>query len=154
MAVPSASELRSFLREFLPDYMIPAAYVCLDTFPLTATRKINRMALPAPDPVALPEEQAFEAPSTPFEELLADIFRDVLKIEAISIHHNFFDLGGHSLLATQVMSRIYDQLDVKLPVRMLFEAPTLAGLAQRVEQALITKIQSMDESEKQQLLAV
>jgi acyl carrier protein len=151
---PEANDLRTFLRETLPDYMIPAAFVCLEAFPLTATKKINRLALPAPNPVVLPDRQTFMAPSTPFEKILADIFREVLKIETLSIHHNFFDLGGHSLLATQVMSRIYDQFEVKLPVRTLFEAPTLAELALQVEQAVIALIQHMDESEKQQLLAV
>lgn len=150
----NANDLRTFLRQLLPDYMIPAAFVSLDSFPLTANGKINRLALPAPDPVVLPDRQAFVAPSTPFEEILADIFREVLKIEALSIHHNFFDLGGHSLLATQVMSRIYDQFGVKLPVHTLFNVPTLAELALQVEQAVLTLIQNMDESEKQQLLAV
>jgi amino acid adenylation domain-containing protein len=152
-SAPEPAELRQFLQRSLPDYMVPSAFVCLEAFPLTPTKKINRRALPAPDPVSLPEEQGFVPPSTPFEEILADIFCEVLKVKTISIHHNFFDLGGHSLLATQVMSRIYDQFDVKIPVRALFETPTLAKLAPQVEQAVIAMIQNMDESEKEQLLA-
>jgi amino acid adenylation domain-containing protein len=150
---PQAAELRPFLQRSLPDYMFPAAFVCLDAFPLTANGKINRLALPAPEPVTMANTQDFVAPSTPFEEILADIFCDVLNVETVSVHHNFFDLGGHSLLATQVMSRIYDQLDVRIPVRTLFEAPTLARLSPHVEQAVIHMIQGMDDSEKQRLLA-
>jgi amino acid adenylation domain-containing protein/non-ribosomal peptide synthase protein (TIGR01720 family) len=134
-AAPDANDLRNFLRQSLPDYMIPAAFVSLDAFPLTANGKINRLALPAPDPLIRPDPQTFVAPSTPFEEIMADIFCEVLKVDAISVHHNFFDLGGHSLLATQVMSRVYDRFDARLPVRTLFEAPTLGELARRIEQA-------------------
>ncbi|MFZ6029474.1 MAG: amino acid adenylation domain-containing protein [Chloroflexota bacterium] len=149
---PQADELRRHLRHSLPDYMIPAIFVSLDEFPLTANGKINRLALPAPE--AGPSGPIeFVAPSTPFEEIAADIFREVLNAEIISIHHNFFDdLGGHSLLATQVISRIFDQFDVRLPVRTLFEAPTLAEFAPQIEQAVIARIQNMDETEKQRLL--
>jgi amino acid adenylation domain-containing protein len=129
-----AGELRSFLKERLPDYMIPAAFVMLDVLPLTASGKIDRRALPAPDP-ASEADHLFEAPRTPVEETLAAIWSAVLKRDRIGAGDNFFDLGGHSLLATQVMSRIRSAFQLDLPLRLLFQHPTVAGLAACVDEA-------------------
>jgi non-ribosomal peptide synthetase component F len=129
----STNELQSFLKQKLPEFMVPSAFVFLDSLPLTPNGKIDRNALPAPDQSRPEMEEHYIAPRTPIEELLAEIWADVLKMERVGIRDNFFDLGGHSLLATQVVSRIRETLQVDLPLRALFEAPTIAELALRIE---------------------
>jgi len=122
--------LREYLAKTLPAYMVPAIFVRLDAMPLTPNRKVNRnalAALPAPDREALGE--AFVAPRTLMEERLATIWRDLLGIERVGVHDNFFELGGHSLLATQVVSRIRKTLSIELPLRHMFEYPTVTELA-------------------------
>jgi amino acid adenylation domain-containing protein len=127
--------LRSFLQEKLPDYMVPSVFMMLNALPLTPNGKVDRRALPAPE--LRPElELTFVAPRTPVEEMLASIWAGVLGIEQVGIHNNFFELGGHSLLATQVISKVRDTLAVELPLRSLFEAPTVATLAEHVENSL------------------
>lgn len=132
---PTAIELRSFLREKLPEHMVPAAFVLLDSFPLTPNGKIDRRSLPAPDDTRSELDEAFVGFRTPTEELLADIWAQVLGVGRVGIYDNFFDLGGHSLLATQVMSRIRDTFKVEMTLRRLFETPTVAGLAEGLEQS-------------------
>lgn len=131
---PAASELRKHLQLSLPDYMVPSAFVLLDEMPLTPNNKVDRRVLPAPDYLAPEPGNRFVAPLTPAEEILVDVWAGVLNLDRVGIHDNFFELGGHSLLATQVMSRIRDVLQVELPLRVLFESPTIAGLAERIEQ--------------------
>ncbi|HET6978727.1 MAG TPA: amino acid adenylation domain-containing protein [Pyrinomonadaceae bacterium] len=128
-----SAELRSYLKERLPDYMVPSAIVLLDEFPLTSNGKINRQALPAPDPTRSDMEETYVAPRTPVEEVVAGFFGDVIGVERVGSTDNFFDLGGHSLLATLVMARIRQAFNVELPLRRIFEAPTVAGLAGIVE---------------------
>ncbi len=131
-----APELRARLKEELPQYMVPSAFVVLDALPLTPHGKVDRKALPAPgansDRLA---EGAFVAPRTPAEATLAAIWANVLglAIDRVGVHDDFFDLGGHSLLATQVASRLRDAFGVEVPLRGLFEARTVAGLAGLVE---------------------
>jgi amino acid adenylation domain-containing protein len=120
-------ELRSFLRSKLPDYMMPADFVFLDSLPLTPSGKINRRALPAPDRSA--KEENFVSPRNEVEQRLTDIWSTVLRRERIGIEDNFFDLGGHSLLATQLISRVRSAFQIDLPLRHLFESPTVAELA-------------------------
>ena len=127
----TAGELRAHLRELLPDYMVPSAFVSMEALPLNANGKIDRAALPVP---AVATETEI-APRTPVEELIAGIWADLLGLEHCGVEENFFDLGGHSLLATQVISRVRKSFGVELPVRAAFEAPTVAGLAARVEAA-------------------
>ena len=105
-ARPTANELRGFLKDKLPEYMVPAVFVLLDAFPLTANGKVDRRALPTPDGRRPELDEAFVACRTPTEELLAEIWGQVLGVERVGIYDNFFQLGGHSLLATQVVSRI------------------------------------------------
>jgi amino acid adenylation domain-containing protein len=132
---PGAPELRTHLRQRLPDYMVPSAFVPIDALPLTAGGKLDSCALPAPDPTRPELEEAFVAPRTPLEQGLATVWSAVLGIQRIGIQDNFFDLGGHSLLATQVMSRIRQAFRVDLPLRTIFEGPTVAALAARVASA-------------------
>ncbi|HEV2707207.1 MAG TPA: amino acid adenylation domain-containing protein, partial [Pyrinomonadaceae bacterium] len=129
----SAPELRQRLQKKLPEYMIPSAFVMLEKLPQTASGKVNRPALPAPELRRDALAESFVAPRTPIEELLARIWSEVLKVERIGIEDDFFALGGHSLLATQLISRVRESFAVDLPLRALFECPTVAGLAQRVE---------------------
>lgn len=130
---PVANGLSGFVREQLPDYMVPTAFVSLEALPLTPNNKVDRKALPAPDLQRLESATPFVAPRNPVEVALAAIWAEVLGIEKIGIHENFFDLGGHSLLATQVISRVRRQFEVDLPLRDLFENPTVAGLAAGIE---------------------
>ena len=131
--LPTTGELRSFLQNKLPDYMIPGVFVYLQALPLTTNGKVDRRALPAPDTARPGLESAFVAPESGIEKTLAEIWRGVLGVEQVGIHDNFFDLGGHSLLAMQVVSRIRDAFEVSLPLIDLFEKPTVAGLAERIE---------------------
>ena len=129
-----APRLREALRGKLPEYMTPSAFVVLDALPLSPNGKVDRKAIPAPD-AARPElEEAYVAPATPVEQTLAALWTEVLGVERVGTHDNFFELGGHSLLATQVISRLRKSLQVELPLRSLFEAPTVADLAARIEE--------------------
>ncbi|MBW4493171.1 MAG: amino acid adenylation domain-containing protein [Oscillatoria princeps RMCB-10] len=128
---PSGSELRSFLQQKLADYMVPAAFVVLEALPVTPNGKVDRRALPAPD-IELIREKQFVAPRTPTEEVIANILGAVLGLERVSLHDNFFELGGHSLLAIQVISRLQEAFQTSLPLRCLFEAPTVAELAREI----------------------
>ncbi|MET0399300.1 MAG: amino acid adenylation domain-containing protein, partial [Longimicrobiaceae bacterium] len=130
-ARPEAAELRAWLRERLPEYMVPSAFVALDAFPLTGSGKLDRRALPEPAAEAAAASE-FAAPSTPVEEILAGIWSAVLGVERVGVHDDFFALGGHSLLGTQVLSRIRAAFEVELPLRALFEEPTIAALAGRI----------------------
>ncbi len=124
------ADLRRHLAERLPDYMVPTAVVMLDALPLTANGKLDRKALPAP---AFAGHADAREPLTPNEHALAALFAEALGRDAVGVDDSFFDLGGHSLLATRLVSRIRAELDVALPVRALFEAPSVAQLAQRLD---------------------
>ena len=136
-AAPAATDLRAFLADRLPAYMVPSAFVTLDALPLTPNGKVDRRALPAPE-LAAEGGAPFVAPRGPIEETLAGIFSELLRIPAdrVGAHDGFFELGGHSLLATQAVTRVRSALGVELPLRALFEAPTPAELASRVEAAM------------------
>ena len=125
--------LRKALLQSLPEYMVPAHVVLLERLPLTPNGKVDRKALPAPDMAR--SETGYVAPRTPTETLLADIWAGILGLDRVGIHDNFFDLGGHSLLATRVISTLRTDTGAELPLRVLFEAPTVAELAQRVDRA-------------------
>src|SRR5437588_11814214 len=136
--------LRSFLGERLPEYMVPSHIMLLDALPLTANGKVDRRALPAPHLSAEQgHKQGLHHLQGPIEELLAGIWQELLHVPVISSHDHFFALGGHSLLAMQVVTRIRQQLGLQLPLRTLFEAPTLVALRQRVQQQLRTEPQEL-----------
>ncbi|TDX62566.1 amino acid adenylation domain-containing protein [Methylosinus sp. sav-2] len=131
---PNVLALRNHLRRLLPDHMIPSAFVTLDEMPLTANGKLDRAALPAPPRDAV-RDSAFVAPRTEDEESLAEIWRDLLKLERVGADDSFFLLGGHSMLAAQLRARIHQSLGVELPLGAIFEDQTLAALAARLDGA-------------------
>ncbi len=129
-------QLRKFLKERLPEYMLPSVIVLLEALPLTPSGKVDRRALPVPDKQKNESEVGFVAPRNPQQEEVAHIWSQILKREQIGIYDNFFDLGGHSLLATLVISRLRETFQVELPLRSLFEEPTVAQLVERIEKML------------------
>ncbi|PZU94481.1 MAG: non-ribosomal peptide synthetase [Pseudanabaena sp.] len=132
----TGKELRSFLKEKLPDYMIPTFFVFLDELPLTPNGKVDRQALPTPDLASPSLENSFVSPSTTTEQAIAKVWQEILKIEQIGVHDNFFELGGHSLIATQVISRLPQIFGLDIPLSLLFELPTIAELADRIDTML------------------
>src|SRR5207249_4782297 len=131
-AAPRGEALRRFLRTKLPEYMVPAAFVELAALPLTANGKVDRGALPAP--VRPEREHPLVAPRTPVEAVLAGIWAEILGVEQVGVHDDFFDLGGHSLLASRLIARANQAFGLSTPLRSLFEAPTVAGLAEQLIQ--------------------
>jgi amino acid adenylation domain-containing protein len=130
---PTASELHRFLRQTLPEHMIPSVYVMLEQLPLTPNGKIDRQALPAPDQARPDLTTAYVAPRTPTEQEVARVWAEVVRLERVGVHDSFFELGGHSLLAVQVIARLEQRFEVELGVRPIFENPTVAGLAAAIE---------------------
>lgn len=128
--LPKITELRKFIIEELPEFMVPSAFVFLDSLPVTPSGKVDRKALPEPDRARPDLEETFVAPRNPVEKVLTGIWAEVLDIEKVGIHDNFFDLGGHSILVTQLVTRIRDALQVELPLRTIFEIPTVSALTQ------------------------
>ena len=135
-SAPQASALREYLAARLPDYMVPAAFVGLESLPLTANGKVDRKALPSPGLVAPQRVEAPVAPRNRVEELVAASWAAALGLEVVGVHDNFFELGGHSIAAAQLLTRLNRTFGVELPLRGLFEAPTVAGLANLIEAML------------------
>jgi amino acid adenylation domain-containing protein len=131
----SVGELRDYLKETLPLPMIPANFVELEALPLTAHGKVNRRLLPAPEASAASASDAFIAPRTPTEEVLAGIWSQVLGVSLVSASDSFFDLGGHSLLATQLISSVRQTFRIELPIRAIFESPKLSAQAAKIDEA-------------------
>ncbi|OUC11649.1 MAG: non-ribosomal peptide synthetase [Alkalinema sp. CACIAM 70d] len=127
------ANLRQFLRGKLPDYMVPNAFMVLDALPLTPNGKVDRKALPAPEATRRDLIESYVAPRTPVEQTIAEIWANVLSLDRVGIHDNFFELGGYSLLAIQIVSRLRPALQVEIPLPSLFDLPTVAELANRVE---------------------
>ncbi|NYG35447.1 amino acid adenylation domain-containing protein [Sphaerotilus montanus] len=132
-----AAGLAAHLGQLLPSYMVPSRFLVHEALPLTPNGKIDRKRLPAPDNVPMPTQDSHLPPVTPTETLLACVWQEVLRLERVGRHDHFFALGGHSLLATQVVSRLRRQLGIELPLRTVFAAPTLAGLAEQIDQRLL-----------------
>jgi acyl-CoA synthetase (AMP-forming)/AMP-acid ligase II/acyl carrier protein len=129
-----ASELLSYLHDKLPDYMIPTAYVLLDGLPLTPNGKVDRRALPPPEAGAQGQSEHYVAPRTRTEEAMAALWAGLLGVEGLGVENDFFMLGGHSLLAVQLIFAIQDTFGVELPLRNLFDTPTVRGLAQLIDE--------------------
>jgi acyl carrier protein/uncharacterized protein YejL (UPF0352 family) len=156
---PTTSELRQFMQQRLPMYMLPSVFVFLEALPLTTSGKLNRKALPAPDSSNRPTlAKEFVSPRTPTEEVMARIWTQVLGVEKVGVHDNFFELGGHSLMATTLISRIRASFSVELAVPYIFEAPTVAQLALAITQGLGAKatvpaIERIEDDDELELLA-
>jgi amino acid adenylation domain-containing protein len=163
---PTVSDLRSFLGERLPAYMVPSAFVTMDALPITPSGKVDHRALPVPEGDRPDLDQEFVAPRTETERVLADeIFTSILGLEEVGARDNFFELGGSSLQATQVISRVQNRFKVLLPLRRVFETPTVAGLAGTIdqemaalglaveEQRLLREIDQLSDEEVERLLA-
>ena len=127
---PNVSEIRRFLEEKLPDYMIPATFITLDALPLTDTLKVDRKALPKPNGLRPEIAVPYAAPRNSIEAALAKIWAEMLELDQVCVHDNFFDLGGHSLAATRVISRVVLTFPLNLPVKVLFDSPTVAEMAE------------------------
>ena len=163
-AVPQHA-LTNMLKAKLPEYMVPADIVFLETLPLTSSGKVDRKSLPAPVHDRSRLMNQYIAPRTPYEKEIARIWGEVMSLENPGLHDNFFELGGHSLLATRVISRINCAFGIQLPLRNIFESPTIVGLAQtllinksRVLQevaltTLLDQLENLSEAEAEQLLA-
>jgi len=149
---PTANDLRGFLGASLPDYMIPATFVKLRQLPITPNGKIDRTALPTPDDSNTLRDNACTPPQTDMEKTVAGILGRLLGLENVDVEENFFALGGHSLLGAQLMARVADTFGVEVPLRTLFEAPTVAKLSAEIERVLVAKLHAMSESEAERLL--
>ncbi len=146
------SGLHEALSAHLPDYMIPSAFVALDALPMTHNGKVDRAALPVPDASNMLRDEVRETPRTPTEERVAQILAALLDRDSLSIDDNFFMLGGHSLLGTQIIAQISAAFDVDMPLRSLFEAPTVRLLAEEIEQRILAKLEAMSDEEVLRLL--
>jgi len=154
-------ELRAALRKKLPEYMLPSAFVFLKNLPLTPNGKVDRAALPEPEDVRAGVQSEFLAPRTPVEEKLAGLWAGLLKLKTIGVYDNFFELGGHSLLATQVVSRMRKEFQVEITLVSLFESPTVAAMAEKIEKAtadntarLLLELDQLSDDEASRLLGL
>ena len=128
----SVSALRALLSGKLPEYMIPSRFVLMDSLPLMATGKVDRRALPEVENARPKLDTLYVSPRTPAEEQLATIWAEVLSLDRVGIHDDFFDLGGHSLSATRIVSQVFKQFHLEIPLRSLFESPTIAEMAKAI----------------------
>jgi len=148
---PAIADLRHCLREKLPSHMIPSAFVVLDRLPLTPNGKVDRRKLPKPENRHPGLATSFVSPRTELEKAIAKIWQELLRVEKVGLHDNFFDLGGHSLLMTQVISRVREAFQVELPIRTFFESPTVAALGRVIEEMLVEEIQQLSDDEARSL---
>jgi amino acid adenylation domain-containing protein len=148
----AASELRQGLLQTLPDYMVPSVFVALDTLPTTPNGKVDRAALPVPDATNMLLDVVRATPSTPVEKRLATMLSALLNIEHIDIDDNFFLLGGHSLLGAQLVNHVAETFGIVLPLRTLFEAPTVRELAAQIEHHMLAAVEAMSDEEARLLL--
>jgi acyl carrier protein len=158
-------DLRAFLLQQLPDYMVPSAFVMLDSIPLTPNGKVDIRTLPSAEEGRSQAEREFISPRNPEEEKVVAIWTEVLKLEHVSVNDNFFELGGHSLLATQIISRIRSVFRVQMPLHSFLETPTVAGLAEKISQCppaeseeeemarLLQELDGLSDEEAERLLA-
>ena len=149
----ASAELRDHVRERLPEYMAPANLILLDRLPLTPNGKIDHKALPAPDQADGKSEAGFVPPGSEAEKALADIWLEVLNLDKVGVTDNFFELGGHSLLATQVFARVQAAFGVEVPLRTIFDKPTIAELASVLEELLLEQLEEMSDYEAEHMVA-
>jgi acyl carrier protein len=146
------SELRTYLAETLPEFMLPSFFVFLDRLPLSTNGKVDRRSLPEPDVAAI-RSKCHTNPRNPTEQLLAEIWSELLGVDDIGVEDNFFELGGHSLLAIQLRTRIRSAFDVEIPLTELMTATTIERLAARVEETIIADIEAMSDASAERLIA-
>jgi len=147
----SLSELRQFVGDYLPDYMVPSTFVQIAELPLSPHGKLDRRALPAPTPLNMLDHDSYEAPQSPIEERLASFLTVLLGVARVSRDDNFFDLGGHSLLGAQMITKIHESFGVELSLRSIFDHPTLREMSWEIEKLIRAKLESMSEDEAQRL---
>ncbi|WP_432906337.1 amino acid adenylation domain-containing protein [Micromonospora matsumotoense] len=150
---PDLDELRAYLRESLPSYMIPSAWVTVAALPLSPSKKVDRAALPDPTPPQLDGARGYVAPRNPAEETIAGIWSDILGVDRIGVDDDFFALGGHSLLATRVLARLRAALAVEIPLRCLFDATTVAELAVVVTDLIMAELDELTDAQLSELLS-
>jgi amino acid adenylation domain-containing protein len=150
--LPTASEWRTFLLQRLPEYMIPSLFVSLEELPLLPNGKVNRAALPVPDASRPELRREFVAPENPTQARLVELYMNVLALDNVGIHDDFFELGGDSILATRLASRVRRTFDVEMPLRELFWQPTVFELAAVIEKLVIEQLENLSEEEAEQLL--
>jgi amino acid adenylation domain-containing protein len=146
------SALRAFLRARLPDYMVPATFVSLEKLPVTSNGKVDRLSLPAPDKCNTLRDDARAASQTELEKTVAGILERLLNLQHVNVEENFFSLGGHSLLGAQLVARLRDAFGIEMPLRVIFEAPSVAELSAEVGRLLLAKVQRMSDEEVEHLL--
>ncbi|HYR08036.1 MAG TPA: phosphopantetheine-binding protein, partial [Longimicrobium sp.] len=144
-----AGALREHLLRELPEYMVPAAFVVLEALPLTANGKLDRKALPAPELASA--EETYVAPRTPVEEVLAEIWAEVLRLERVGVHDSFFELGGHSLLIMRLLAHVQATFNLKISIRTVYSMPTLEAMAGEIERRVYETVAIMSEFEAEQL---
>ena len=147
------SDLRSFLSTSLPDHMLPSAFVQLNKMPLSVNGKLDRLALPNPSPENILEDESFEAPQSSVEEHLASFLATLVGVPQVGREANFFTLGGHSLMGAQLIAKVRSTFGVDLPLRSLFEEPTVRGMSAEIERLIYAKVSAMSEDEAQRMLS-
>ncbi len=147
------ADLREFLGTKLPAYMVPDVYLRLDALPLTANGKVDRRALVVPEDLADDTAAPYEAPRTPVEEAVAEVWASMLDVDSVGVHDNFFLLGGDSLMAMRAAVHLRKALDVEVPVRVLFDSRTLADTALVIEDRLLAELEAMSDEQAQALLS-
>lgn len=152
-ATPNPSDLRAFLCQDLPDYMIPSVFVCVEELPFTANGKVDRAALPTPTNENILVDPSFEVPESPVEERVGEIVANLLGVSHVGRRDNFFNLGGHSLMGAQIIAKVRDVFGVDLSLRSLFDEPTVAGISLAIEELIHAKLAAMSEEEVERLLA-
>lgn len=150
---PTATAIQDFLRLRLPGYMVPSVFVRLKALPLTSNGKIDRGSLPAPSATNTIVDTTHVAPRTVLERHLSGILAKLLNVDEVGVDDNFFLLGGHSLLAAQLIGSVRDMFGVELPLRTIFDSPTVAGLSRRIQESLLAKVEAMSQEEVRRALA-
>jgi acyl carrier protein len=151
-AEPTLGDLRDYLAARLPDYMVPGTFVRLEKLPLTSNGKLDRMSLPVANDTNTLRESAYTAPRTEMEKAVAGILERLLGLKHVDVEDNFFSLGGHSLLAAQLIARLRDSFGIEMPLRVIFEAPSVAELSSELDRLIFAKLPAMSEKEVQHLL--
>jgi acyl carrier protein len=151
-ARPTPSDLRKFLGEYLPDYMVPSTFVQVPELQISLSGKLDRAGLPKPTAENILQDESFEAPQSQIEECLAKFLTTLLRVPRVGRDDNFFTLGGHSLMGAQMVAKIQDTFGVELSLRSIFDHPTLREMSCEIEKVIHTKLAAMSEDEARLIL--